>query len=106
MVLSMKPFFPRWLSLLFLVLVFPMLTRADENLKSANQVARSTAPTPLAAVLPPEKWQQVEKAVDRALAWMASQQAADGTFPSLPTGQPGVTSLATMAFLSRGHQPG
>ena len=37
---------------------------------------------------------------------MATQQAADGSFPTLDSGQPGVTSLATMAFLSRGHQPG
>jgi hypothetical protein len=44
--------------------------------------------------------------VDRALAWLASQQAADGSFPTLPQGQPAVTSLSIMAFLSRGHQPG
>jgi len=37
---------------------------------------------------------------------MASQQAKDGSFQTLPTGQPGITSLATMAFLSRGHLPG
>jgi hypothetical protein len=44
--------------------------------------------------------------VDRALAWMAGQQAADGSLPSYPSGQPAVTSLFVMAFLSRGHQPG
>jgi hypothetical protein len=48
----------------------------------------------------------VEKSVDRALAWLASQQAADGSFPTSPPGQPAVTSLCIMAFLSRGHQPG
>jgi hypothetical protein len=48
----------------------------------------------------------VEGAVDRALAWLAIQQAQDGSFPSQPQGQPAVTSLCVMAFLSRGHQPG
>jgi len=80
--------------------------RAVESEKTTNQIARVTANKPLAAVLSPAKWQQVENAVDRALAWMASKQAADGSFATLPAGQPGVTSLATMAFLSRGHQPG
>jgi len=71
-----------------------------------SQDSKITARKPLAAVLPPEKWQQVESSVDRALAWLAAQQAADGSFPTLPQGQPAVTSLGVMAFLSRGHQPG
>ena len=64
------------------------------------------AAPPLAAALTPLRWQQVENSVDRALAWLASQQAADGSFPTAPMGQPAVTSLCVMAFLSRGHQPG
>src|SRR5262249_31652814 len=35
-----------------------------------------------------------------------SQQQPDGSFPTLPQGQPAITSLCTMAFLSCGHQPG
>src|SRR5438128_7023141 len=81
-------------------------TRAAEADKATNHVAKAPANKPLAAVLPAAKWQQVEGAVDRALAWMATQQAKDGSFQTLPTGQPGVTSLAIMAYLSRGHQPG
>ncbi len=42
----------------------------------------------------------------RALAWLAAQQAADGSFPTLPEAQPAVTSLCVLAFLARGHQPG
>jgi hypothetical protein len=60
----------------------------------------------LAGALPPEKWSQVEHSVDRALAWLAGQQAANGSFQSAAVGQPAVTSLCVMAFLSRGHQPG
>src|SRR5690348_6358493 len=60
----------------------------------------------LASVLPSEKWQRVEKAVDRALSWLSSQQEASGDFPTYESGQPAITSLSTMAFLSRGHQPG
>jgi hypothetical protein len=60
----------------------------------------------LADALPPEEWAQVEKAVDRALAWLSIQQQPDGSFPTFETGQPAVTSLCVLAFLARGHQPG
>ena len=66
----------------------------------------ASAPTPLAQVLEPDRWHDVESSVDRALAWMASRQAEDGSFPTIPAGQPAVTSLGILAFLSRGHQPG
>jgi hypothetical protein len=68
--------------------------------------AGSATPKPLAEALAPEKWRQVEAAVDRALAWMASRQGADGSFPAFEAAQPAVTSLCVLAFLSRGHQPG
>ena len=60
----------------------------------------------LKSALSPAQWKQMENCVDRALAWIASSQAADGSFPSLQPGQPAVTSLCVLAFLSRGHQPG
>jgi hypothetical protein len=60
----------------------------------------------LAEALSPEKWRQLESSVDRGLAWLATQQAPDGSFPTQARGQPAVTSLCVMAFLSRGHQPG
>src|ERR1041384_2667591 len=77
--------------------------QAAEGGKPTDQVSGVVAPTPLAAVLPPAKWRQVEESVDRALAHIALRQAADGSFPTIPAGQPGVTSLCVMAFLSRGH---
>jgi hypothetical protein len=81
--------------LLCLLLVAPAAVRADAAAPAGS----------LAAALPPKKWHQVENSVDRGLAWIASQQQPDGSFATLPQGQPGVTSLCVMAFLSRGHQP-
>jgi hypothetical protein len=60
----------------------------------------------LAGALPAEKWGQVERSVDRALTWLALQQASDGSFPTRDVAQPAVTSFCVLAFLSRGHQPG
>jgi hypothetical protein len=57
-------------------------------------------------VLSPEEWRRVDAAVDRALRWLAARQQADGSFPTLETGQPGVTCLCAMAFVSHGHVPG
>lgn len=48
----------------------------------------------------------MDGAVARALDWLASQQEADGSFPTIPNGQPGVTSLCTMAFIAHGNVPG
>jgi len=60
-----------------------------------------------AAALPPAQWKQVEDCVDRALSWIARQQAADGSFTTpRAEGQPAITGLCVLAFLSRGHQPG
>jgi hypothetical protein len=59
-----------------------------------------------AAALSPAQWKQVENCVDRALTWLATQQAADGSFRTSPQAQPAITGLCVLAFLSRGHQPG
>ncbi|WDQ16289.1 prenyltransferase/squalene oxidase repeat-containing protein [Rhodopirellula sp. P2] len=59
----------------------------------------------LSAALPASEWARVESSVDEGLKWLASQQAEDGRFPSEEVAQPAVTSLAIMAFLSRGHLP-
>ncbi len=57
-------------------------------------------------VLSPSEWERVDDSVDRALTWLASQQQRNGAFPTLPQGQPGVTSLCVMAFAAHGHLPG
>ncbi len=61
---------------------------------------------PAIDILTEGQWQRVDDSVDRALTWLASRQQRDGSFPTLPQGQPGVTSLCVMAFLSHGHLPG
>ncbi len=60
----------------------------------------------LSDALSPEEWKRVDQAVERALEWLASHQEPDGSFPTRPVGQPAITSLCVMAFLSAGHQPG
>ena len=73
----------------------------------ASLDAQQTGPTADPSdVLAPEQWERVDRSVDRALAWLASQQRADGSFHTYETGQPGVTSLCVLAFMSRGHLPG
>lgn len=75
-------------------------------LMAQNAEQPSVAPTSdLSSALPANEWSRVESSVDAGLRWLAAQQAADGRFPSQPVAQPAVTSLAIMAFLSRGHVP-
>lgn len=57
------------------------------------------------AVLTHDEWDRVDNAVRRALDWLAHQQLEDGSFPTLDTGQPAVTSLCTLAFMANGHVP-
>jgi Prenyltransferase and squalene oxidase repeat len=85
-----------WLSALALAIMF------------AAPVMPSSAQddVPPTAVLSDAQWGEVDASVERGLAWLASQQQRDGSFPTLPTGQPGVTSLCVMAFLAHGHVPG
>jgi hypothetical protein len=69
---------------------------------------RHAAPpqTELADALPAADWQRVDNGVVRALAWLAANQETEGAFPTRPEGQPAVSSLCVLGFLSAGHQPG
>lgn len=70
-----------------------------------TQVDSRSDETP-ANVLSPSEWEQIDSGVQRALAWLASQQQPDGSFPSLDHAQPAVTSLCVLAFMAHGHNPG
>lgn len=84
-----------------------LLIAASSAVCAAPAMTNKLAPTEsLSAALPPAEWTRVEDCVDRSLAWLATQQAADGSFPTKPIAQPAVTSLCVLAFLSRGYQPG
>jgi len=52
-----------------------------------------------------EEWRQLDRAVDHGLEFLSNAQRADGSFEAPEMGQPGITSLCVMAFLSRGHVP-
>jgi hypothetical protein len=71
-----------------------------------QKVTKGSADDTPTNVLSPAEWKRVDAAVERALTWMASQQQENGSFPSLETGQPAITSLCLMAFMSHGHAPG
>jgi hypothetical protein len=73
---------------------------------AARAFAAAASASPVENPLTPLQQKQAEQAVDKALAWLASQQQPDGSFPSIRQGLPGVTGLCVLAFLSRGHQPG
>ena len=60
----------------------------------------------LVSAFPPGQWKQVENSVDRALAWIASRQNPDGSFPTYPSGQPAVTSFCVLAFFIPGPPTG
>jgi hypothetical protein len=76
------------------------------GLNVVQSTSARTSDSMPANVLTREQWQRVDAAVSRALTWVATQQQADGSFPTLDSGQPGVTSLCTMAFIAHGHVPG
>ena len=61
--------------------------------------------TPASELLTREQWNRLNTSVDRGLKFLAANQKGDGSFASPATGQPGITSLCILAFLSRGHQP-
>jgi hypothetical protein len=71
--------------------------------RRADDTTSNDTPT---NVLSSEESERVDEAVERALAWMVSQQLDDGSFITLERGQPGVTCLCVMAFMAQGHLPG
>ena len=84
------------------VLVFTAAPRA-QGVEDRQQLQRASS---LLRIPTPAQFGAVDGAVDRGLEFLATQQGPNGDFRSLDAGQPGVTSLCVLAFLSRGHLPG
>jgi hypothetical protein len=85
------------------VLLAGLFLGADATVVAAEDATKQAE---RATLLTPAQWQVLNRSVDRALDFLATQQAGDGSFHAPPQGQPAVTSLSVMAFLSRGHLPG
>jgi len=73
---------------------------------ASNSIAQQSSTDTQNGVLSKQRWQQVDSSIQRGLDWLVSQQQRDGSFPTQPNGQPGVTSLCAMAFMANGHVPG
>jgi len=82
----------------------PSLARAEE--RGGPPVPLQRASTLDRSLLSQEQWDRLDRAVERGLRFLSREQRPDGSFPTTPESQPGVTSLCIMAFLARGHQPG
>lgn len=87
-------------------------TSGDAKAQEKQLAAATAAPKPANVdrfgsqpILTPPQWAKLDKAVDRGLTFIARKQSSDGSFPTAAPGQPAVTSLCIMAFLSRGHMP-
>lgn len=97
----LAPSYPRGLGILIVFLTMNLLSgNAQEQQKPL--IAKSSN---LSAALSTGDWARVESSIDRGLEWLAGQQQEDGRFPSEDSIQPAITSMAVMAFLSRGHVP-
>lgn len=76
------------------------------HVSAEDQAVTFAGAEPNLDVLSPQQWQGIDRAVDRGLEFLADRQQRDGSFDAPRGGQPGITSLCIMAFLSRGHVPG
>jgi hypothetical protein len=113
---------PVWFSLVVVALfgLWTLAAPAQERGKTSETdpsrgrgTARERGPVDVPFRTPPDlsavpqaKWDQIDKSTKNALKWLASRQDEDGSFPTHVSGQPGVTSLAVLAFLSAGEKPG
>lgn len=68
-------------------------------------LAHGAEPSSPPELLTPDQWRRLERSVDAGLKFLATRQKANGSFETLELGQPGITSLCILAYLSRGHLP-
>lgn len=89
--------------LLSIICCTTSLTFAQTNAPDSSAIHE-----PLPPALTERDSERVKVAVDRGLMWLASQIDQEGSFSAgaRTNGQPALTALSIMAFLSRGHRPG
>jgi hypothetical protein len=107
----MKPAVKFTLSFLFLGLTACTSYAQDSQLSGLRDLSRAPATPRRAAetpanVLSTAEWQAVDASVERAVNFLISQQQSDGSFPTMPHAQPGVTSLCVLGLMAHGHMPG
>ncbi len=98
----MKPIALRCLIIAALLIAFssqPLAVAAEPD-----AVAETAGQT--ANILSRQQWKQLDTSVERGLKFLASRHRRDGSFDAHDGGQPAITALCVMAFLSRGHLPG
>jgi prenyltransferase beta subunit len=78
----------------------------QDDASGAEEPIHADRQPPRLDVLSDAQWQRIDDSIERASLWLLSQQSPDGSFVTKPSGQPGVTALCAMAFLSSGHLPG
>ena len=88
------------------LLFFSFLSQGQSQDQDAPTTTQALPSDDSSLVFSTAEWNEMEEAIDRGLITLANQQNEDGSFGRSGSSQPAVTSLATMAFLSRGHQPG
>ena len=96
---------PPWLGAVVTALaLWFLLPAADAAIETEAPPVRA----PLPQALTEADTTRVTQTVDRGLAWLVTQVDREGAFAggARTNGQPALTSLSIMAFLSRGHRPG
>lgn len=91
-----------------LILIMVMTSFVKIGYAQSTDNPEDGAPVPLSAAIDAATWRRVDASTDKALAWLAASQRRTryGSFVAPTSGQPGVTGLCIMAFLSKGHLPG
>jgi hypothetical protein len=101
--------FQSWSPWLLVVLALCGRTSAQQQPvepAASKAAAKRDADDPQSKVLTPDEWRRLDASIERALDWLITQQRADGSFPTLERGQPGVTSLCVLAYMAHGFSPG
>jgi prenyltransferase beta subunit len=89
-----------WIRLLLLAVAMPAFQASGQAVPLIDP--RGELPEALNGA----RTMELVRAVDRGLVALQRLQQSDGSFYSSDSAQPGITSLAVMAYLSRGHKPG